>query len=136
VSLSAGRLRLLEFGALLQVEADPPPYLEATIGPPFPAGQRVGRRLWLRAAWSIEQLRADRGISDPDIALGSLPTRAGVRHLYDLADKTLADISRDLGWPRIPGGPALFRARRSSCSTSPMCAFPTRHGHEDGCSSR
>lgn len=94
--LSAERLRLLEFGALLRVEAEAPPYLRSTIGPPFPAKQPVGRRAWLQAAWTVERFRADQGVSDPDVAIGLEPSDASAHHLYDLAHQTLTALGRDL----------------------------------------
>lgn len=96
--LSAERLRLLEFGALLRLEAEAeaPPYLRSTIGPPFSAKQPVGRRAWLKAAWTVERFRADQGVSDPDVAIGLEPKDTGDRHLYDLAHQTLTVLGRDL----------------------------------------
>jgi hypothetical protein len=94
--MAAERLRLLEFGALLRVEEDPPPYLRAAIGAPFPPQLALGRRAWLKAAGTIEQVRADQAITDPDVALGLEPSDPGARHLYDLAHQTLTVIRRDL----------------------------------------
>jgi hypothetical protein len=103
--LSAERLRLLEFGALLHLEAAPPPYLQATIGRPFSPKEPVARRVWLKAAWTIEQLRADRGISDPDVAIGLEPTQADARHLDDLVHQTLSALNRDLARLRATSHP-------------------------------